>query len=333
MYKGGIMAPQLGGSVEIQNFAFTDSILKFLIMMLSPLTRKAWTLVACLTLRYPGVLAQLDKPIMSPAVPFDQTDPILYEHLNPTPSTYDQWEYGWLPLRCKAVAENEGLSPYDIDVFNVHYEDCDEAWVLCRHHDAQVTLEQLIDNFGRLPVRLRNIVRHQFAIPSDNLVAWTYSDLGDIVYSGDIGQYIRFWIHEAGHAVDRNINPSEGDYSSSDAWITEYNKDNYIADAYAQNNMAENFAQEVIVALFDKVVPGGIGSLVPNWGDIFHQYATIQAVMGDMLIPGGTCNRHFPDDSIVCMGPDAGCESKRDDEHSNATETEDSEEPIVCTLG
>jgi hypothetical protein len=59
---------------------------------------------------------------------------------------------------------------------------------------------------------------------------------------------------------------------------------------------AENFAQEVIVALFDKVVPGGIGSVSPNWNSIFHQYATVQSKLGDILIPGGTCNRKFADE-------------------------------------
>jgi hypothetical protein len=70
--------------------------------------------------------------------------------------------YLGLPLRCKVVAEARGLNPYDVNVYNVHYEDCDQAWVMCRHHGAQVSLDQMIDNFGRLPVRLRNIVRHQF---------------------------------------------------------------------------------------------------------------------------------------------------------------------------
>jgi hypothetical protein len=46
---------------------------------------------ACLS---SGALAQLPKPIMSPAVPFDHTDPILYQHLGSTPSTYDQWGWG-----------------------------------------------------------------------------------------------------------------------------------------------------------------------------------------------------------------------------------------------
>jgi hypothetical protein len=59
---------------------------------------------------------------------------------------------------------------------------------------------------------------------------------------------------------------------------------------------AENFAQEVIVALFDKVVPNGLGSVSPNWNSIFHQYATVQSKLGDILIPGGTCNRKFADE-------------------------------------
>jgi hypothetical protein len=67
-----------------------------------------------------------------------------------------------LPARCKAVAQERNLNVYDIDVFNVHYDDCDAAWVFCRHHDAQVSLDQMIDNFGRMPVRLRNMVRAQF---------------------------------------------------------------------------------------------------------------------------------------------------------------------------
>ncbi|KAL4884029.1 hypothetical protein BJY04DRAFT_20791 [Aspergillus karnatakaensis] len=293
--------------------------------MFSTMTSKALLALTSLT----GALALLDKPIANPAVPFDHMDDILFQHLPSTPSHYDQWEWGWLPARCKAVAEDRGLNPYDLNVYNVHYDDCDTAWVFCRHHDAQVSLDQMIDNFGRMPVRLRNMVRVQIGVPGDGLMAYTYSDLGDVVYTGDIGPYVRFWIHEAGHVIDRREVFEQGDYSSTDAWLNEYNKDAFVCDAYAQTNNAENFAQEVIVALFDKVVPGGIGSLVPNWNDIFHQYATVQAVAGDRIIPGGTCNRFFEDDYIVCMGPAAGCESsKRDVEIVEAY----SEPPKVCKL-
>lgn len=58
-------------------------------------------------------------------------------------------------------------------------------------------------------------------------------------------------------------------------------------------DQAENFAQETVIALFDKVVPGGIGTVEPNWKAIFHQYATVQAALGDSIIPGGTCRNRF----------------------------------------
>jgi hypothetical protein len=67
-----------------------------------------------------------------------------------------------LPARCKAIADQNGLNPYDIDVYNVHYNDCNQAWVMCRHHQSPLTIETMAENFGRVPVRMRNFVRVQF---------------------------------------------------------------------------------------------------------------------------------------------------------------------------
>ncbi|KAH7263755.1 hypothetical protein BKA59DRAFT_449949 [Fusarium tricinctum] len=259
------------------------------------------------------VVGQLSKPVMNPPVPFSDLDPILFKYLKSTPHNRDQWGWGWLPARCKAIADQQGLNAYDIDVYNVHYNDCNQAWVMCRHHLSPLSIDTMAENFGRIPVRMRNFVRVQFALPQkdSSFGGATFSDLGDILWYGDVSKTLRFWIHEAGHAIDRNINPgSNDDYSRSSAWLNEYNKDGFICDDYAKNNAAENFAQEVIVALFDKVVPNGLGSVSPNWNSIFHQYATVQSKLGDILIPGGTCNRKFADDTIVCMGPAANCNSK-----------------------
>jgi hypothetical protein len=47
------------------------------------------------------------------------------------------------------------------------------------------------------------------------VLTYQSSDLGDILWYGDVSKTLRFWIHEAGHAIDRNINPgSNDDYSS-----------------------------------------------------------------------------------------------------------------------
>jgi len=58
-------------------------------------------------------------------------------------------------------------------------------------------------------------------------------------------------------------------------------------------------ANVVIVALADKVIPGGIGTIVSSWDQIFHSYATLQWQLGDILIPGGTCKRRFTDTAPI----------------------------------
>ncbi|KAL5339728.1 hypothetical protein BJX70DRAFT_397440 [Aspergillus crustosus] len=276
-----------------------------------------------------GALAQLSKPVMSPAVPFYHMDAILYEILPSTVFSFTQWEWGTLPARCKSVADNRGINAYDINVYEVTYDDCDTPWVFCRHHDAQVSLDQMIDNFGRLPVRLRDMVRTQIAVPSDGTGAYAYSDLGDIVYTGNMGRLIRIWIHEIGHVIDRTEGVDH-DYSSTDAWLNEYNQDSYVCDKYGQSNNAENFAEETLVALFDKVVPGGINSLAPNSNDIYHQYTAVQKIAGDRIIPGGTCSRHFADDRTVCMGPAAGCESEKRDVEVEERGVVFERAPVMC---
>lgn len=59
-------------------------------------------------------------------------DPSLYQHLVPTQSNWDQWGNGWIPQLCLDAIRGENLSPWDVEVFNVHYTDCSQAWTFCR---------------------------------------------------------------------------------------------------------------------------------------------------------------------------------------------------------
>lgn len=112
--------------------------------------------------------------------------------------------------------------------------------------------------------------------------------------------------------MDNNAVQKGTDFSSTQKWLENYNQDSAISDSYAQTSatiliardvkttvlipatdQAENFAQETVIALYDKVVPGGIGSVEPNWKAIFHQYATVQDALKDNLIPGGQCRNRF----------------------------------------
>lgn len=78
----------------------------------------------------------------------------------------------------------------------------------------------------------------------------------------------------------------------------------------------EDFAETGMVGVYDKVVPGGIGKIEPNWNAIFHQYATYQGYLGDNILPGGTCRVRFGNSGPVTMSASAkmrvGDETKPD---------------------
>lgn len=65
-----------------------------------------------------------------------------------------------IPLRCKAVSEKENYSPYDIEVYDVTYSDCSDKYILCRHNQSPTSRSDMFDRFGRLPVGVRDFVRH-----------------------------------------------------------------------------------------------------------------------------------------------------------------------------
>lgn len=71
------------------------------------------------------------------------------------------------------------------------------------------------------------------------------------------------------------------------------------------NLLSQNVAQNTVVSVYDKVVPGGFGSAQPNWNNIFHQYATLQWKAGNQIIPGGTCDRHLINSETVSTGTSA----------------------------
>ncbi len=71
-----------------------------------------------------GALAsaqRLDKPALENNL--DYLNQGLLDHLAPTQSTVDKWGAGWIPADCKQMAQDAGLSPSDVETFNVHYAD------------------------------------------------------------------------------------------------------------------------------------------------------------------------------------------------------------------
>lgn len=247
------------------------------------------------------VHANLDKPIINPAIP--ALDQGLLDHLKPTHSSHSEWGAGWIPQGCYDKAKDYGFSPSDFIPFNIVYDDCPNLpWVFCRHKDAPISEITIIDTFGRFPVRMRQYQRHMIFVPGNDFGA----SYGDTLISGQ-GK-ITLFAHEIAQSLDSHaFDPSLLPFYNSKPWLDAYNQDSAVSDSTAQSEQLENFAQELVIALFDKVVPGGIGSVEPNWQAIFHAYATIQGYIGDVIIPGGQCdpNVRLQNTPAVPMRPSA----------------------------
>ncbi|KAK2592709.1 hypothetical protein QQS21_009584 [Conoideocrella luteorostrata] len=239
------------------------------------------------------------KPEMSPVFPRDLLEANLLINLPATNSTWDYWGQGWIPQGCWDIATSHGLDPNDFTVLNVHYKDCPEIWTFCRHKDSSTSEVQMMDIFGRMPVHMRSYIRHLVATPAlnDGAAAFTYSS-GDCVVESVPG--LSTMIHETSHSLDWHAMPQYSQpFSDTNVWQENYNQDSNTPTDYGRTNWMEDFAETGMVAVYDKVVPGGFGSIAANWNQILHQYATLQGYLGDTIIPGGSCTKRFANSAPV----------------------------------
>jgi hypothetical protein len=112
--------------------------------------------------------------------------------------------------------------------------------------------------------------------------------------------------HEFSHGLDYMALQQYGSpFSGTDIWNSNYAQDSAVPTDYSRTNFVEDFAEVGVIGLYDKVVPGGIGNIQPNWNAIFHQYATYQGYLGDNILPGGTCRNRIGNSEVVPMGNSA----------------------------
>ena len=157
----------------------------------------------------------------------------------------------------------------------------------------------MIRIFGRMPVHMRQWVRHMIALPSAGTGnnALNYGS-DDIKLNGKLGTTV--FVHEIGHSLDRHaFYGGRQLMSSSQRWLDAYNADAAVPDEYALTNQLENFAQNVVVALFNANVPGGVGTVQPAWRQITHQYHLIQDLIPGTIHPGGVCSHRFRNSPAV----------------------------------
>ncbi|KAI5461905.1 hypothetical protein BGZ63DRAFT_423228 [Mariannaea sp. PMI_226] len=257
----------------------------------------------------------LNKPVLFKDGLSPHVDNVFFQHLSPTHSTWDKWGWGWIPQACQAITQSKGLSPYDIEVYDVHYDDCDSAFIICRHNRAQMSVIQMIDAFGRMPIHDRQWTQHILALPASSCSAGT----GGAVTTFYGPCYIpSVFVHEFTHTLDAFANDKTGAdnnihvYSTTSPYRQAIAKDSCVPDSYANTSPQEDYAQVSVLALYEKVNPGGLDPIGP-WRCLVNSKNNLDSIIGSELTPGGTCNRRWADSLIVCMGPAAGCISKRSD--------------------
>lgn len=246
--------------------------------------------------------AQLDKPVIDPEFPSGGLDQGLNDHLRAPGSSWDAWEEGWIPEDCKNMIEGTEFSVQDITPFNIHYDDCEDPWVFCRHKDSPLSEDYIVDAFGKMPVRFRSFVRHMLFVPGTESAG---SSGDNVRMNGDLP--ITVFIHETAHSFDghHGLPDIEGGFSASQAWLDAYNADSAVTDDYGQTSQAENFAQQTVVALFDSNVPDGVASIQPSWQSIENQFRLIQDRAADILRPDGTCTSRLENSAPVEKGGSA----------------------------
>ncbi len=185
-----------------------------------------------------------------------------------------------------------------------------------------------LDAFGREAVHDRQWTQHIVALPADGCSALT----GGAVSTFYGPCYIpSVFTHEMTHTLDAYVNDQTGStgavhvFSTTSPYQQAISEDSCVPDPYSNTGEyylsticsmtniyqddQEDFAQVSVLALYEKVNPGGLDPIGP-WRCLVNQKNSLDSVIGQEITQGGTCTRRWADSTIVSMGPAAG-NSKR----------------------
>lgn len=162
-------------------------------------------------------------------------------------STVMKWDAGSYPQFCYDTANaaradddpRRNCEISNLEVFNVAYADCsDKPWTVCRCTDAQLSVDQMVNAFGRVPPGVRSHVVHIFILdgsrPDGSVGKSGGSNNDRFVIRGPIDDAA--FAHESFHSVDKG-------FSSSSTFTDAYNADSCVPDDYANAAPPEDFAQ------------------------------------------------------------------------------------------
>ncbi|EKD03491.1 hypothetical protein A1Q2_02209 [Trichosporon asahii var. asahii CBS 8904] len=167
-----------------------------------------------------------------------------------------------IPKGCADVVRAHKLNTKDITVVDVEYNDSDIVYALCHHPKAKMSLDKLIDWYGKAPGFLRTNARHVMAIPGTGASGIASND--NVAYFSDIG--MQGFIHELGHELDTwcafpGKKKAWDKCRDTPIWREAFNEDWAAVTEYANANHGENFAELTVHALYQWHVQGGIDRL------------------------------------------------------------------------
>ncbi|KAJ7471102.1 hypothetical protein FB451DRAFT_1135398 [Mycena latifolia] len=195
----------------------------------------------------PPPLPALTLAPQAPAFDFD-----LYAALPPAASTFTALPD--LPGACAPYVGHECNTT--MIATNVTFEDCGDAFTVCRCADATMSADTVLDRLGRVPVGLRRYVGVVVVLNDTGPHAYTLTN-GDIHFFGDCA--MDTWVHEASHAFD--FSNETAPYSGGVGWGQALADDTCAPDNYSLTNRIEDFAQlsvlKTYALLYDGHLPPG----------------------------------------------------------------------------
>ncbi|RPA86087.1 hypothetical protein BJ508DRAFT_349708 [Ascobolus immersus RN42] len=226
-------------------------------------------------------------------------------------STYTKtkWPWGKLPKHCYDAAVGGKCDVYKVEAYDIQYSDCNlGANVMCRCETAQVTIDQLASDFGKVPVKARQWVSYVSAWPDSSCSAGSSNNRIDVY--GDCTNSASVYFHEVAHSLDSWATGTNGAqaWSLGQEWRDRVSWDSCVSDYYAKASYPESWAQVAVMAAYHAGVKS-VWELQPSMGCMANQMNKVieQLVNNPIMkrVAGQTCDRRWPDDETVCMGPDA----------------------------
>ncbi|KAI5820366.1 hypothetical protein BZA77DRAFT_372500 [Pyronema omphalodes] len=200
---------------------------------------------------------------------------------------YNKWTKS-IPFSCYVYGQAMNCPAKNIEVWETTYEDCQEPWTFCRCKDSAVTQNEMVEEFGRIPVALRENVVNVMSGPAGALAGSAHVSPGtDVTFQGSKASMSPLLVmHQVGHLLDW--------FSQIISYKTEFQdavmKDSCWMDKHAKEagektptpEYQELWSQALVIHWY-QVVMKGPGNLPDNWKCMKNQLDVIASQSKDLF--------------------------------------------------